>query len=409
MKTAIYAIVRLTFTHWHTGSQLKVSGASVLPVRRGSHASCSLAPDVAVHDIEETIQIFWNDHPFHHANALVRKVCYDNTSNRLIQIKENDVSSFSHLYVRDGSSSLGATPDTRYNGNVTIRKSRKKQSFCLVLAYSGHHFCGWQRQRQPQNLKLPSVQEVVETAIEHAFVANGRPDVRVSGRTDAGVHAVGQVARVRILAQHVVNDTMTVVTTDNVRDALNIAALGSNYTWRCLSVVAVADKFHPTFDSRSRSYVYVLDAKAVLELICSIHSTGLNCDTEAGQYHALVQFQNILNSQLNCLVGKELDYFALSYGRVKTESTLCCLEHAKVVIGTDTEPQTNDQMMLLFEFTGNRFLRRMVRMLVGTCLYHSFLRLANHNTPLIMLEDQHDETLIDICNSRERTSLVKSF
>ena len=401
MIAAVYAIVLLTsrtFTHQHR--PLKNSCASVLPARHGRRASSPSTSDIPVRDIEETIQTFWDDRPFHHSNALVRKVLrHDNVSNQLIQIRETDVSSFSHLYVRDGSSSLGATPDARCNGVVTIHKRRKKQSFCLFLAYNGHHFCGWQR--QPQNVKLPSVQEVIETAIEQAFAANGRPDVRVSGRTDAGVHAMGQVARVRILAQHVVNDTMTVVAADNVRDALNIAAMGSNYTWRCLSVVTVSEKFHPTFDSRSRSYVYVLDAKAVLELICSIQPNGLKCDTEAGQNQALIQFQNILNSQLNCLVGKELDYFALSYGRVKTESTLCCLKHAKVVIGTAVEQQTNDQKMILFEFTGNRFLRRMVRMLVGTCFYHSLLRLAHHNT------DQDDKTLFDICNLRERTSLVK--
>lgn len=165
MIAAVYAIVLLTsrtFTHRHR--LLKGSFASVLPVRHGRHASSPSTPDIPVCDIEEAIQTFWDDHPFHHSNALVRKVLrHDNVSNQLIQIRETDASCFSHLYVRDGSSSLGATPDARYNVVVTTRKSRKKQSFCLFLAYNGHHFCGWQR--QPHNVKLPSVQEVIETAI----------------------------------------------------------------------------------------------------------------------------------------------------------------------------------------------------------------------------------------------------
>src|SRR5262245_42458813 len=61
----------------------------------------------------------------------------------------------------------------------------------LTLEYDGTAFAGWQRQ-----LNQPTIQEAVETAIE------GITQIKVSvigaGRTDAGVHAVGQVASFRI-------------------------------------------------------------------------------------------------------------------------------------------------------------------------------------------------------------------
>ncbi|HAH46026.1 MAG TPA: tRNA pseudouridine(38-40) synthase TruA, partial [Planctomycetaceae bacterium] len=57
----------------------------------------------------------------------------------------------------------------------------------LTLAYDGSEYAGWQV--QPNG---PSVQACVETAIEQ--LTQQRSPVLVAGRTDAGVHALGQVA-----------------------------------------------------------------------------------------------------------------------------------------------------------------------------------------------------------------------
>ncbi|MDR4473498.1 MAG: tRNA pseudouridine(38-40) synthase TruA [Nitrospira sp.] len=63
-------------------------------------------------------------------------------------------------------------------------------TFKLVLEYDGTHYAGWQRQ-----LNVPTVQETVETAL--AAIAQTRLTVVGAGRTDAGVHALGQVASFR--------------------------------------------------------------------------------------------------------------------------------------------------------------------------------------------------------------------
>lgn len=388
-----------TITHRQLQSKVRCSSA----LTHGRHTS-------DFREIDEAIQLFWNDHPFHHANGIVQHVLTTgNVTARLVHTIAEDTHCnqfFLKFYEGNVLSSIDLHLET-FTDNIAFQRRRKKQSFCLVLAYDGYHFCGWQR--QPQNLKSPSVQEVIENAIETAFVENGRPDVRVSGRTDSGVHALGQVARVRILAQRTANSSIVAVTADDVFNVLNIAAKKSNYTWRCLSVVNVSEKFHPTFDSRSRSYAYVVDAQAVLKRIFAIVSTEDESCTEASKYRVLVYFQKLMNSLLKCLIGKELDYYALSYGNVKTESTFCCLEHASVVIGKALQLHTTDQTILIFEFTGNRFLRRMVRILVGTCIYHAVRRLAS--TPLINIELDYepddDTTLFDICSLRERSHSVK--
>lgn len=398
----VYATVLLAtsaITHWRLQSKVHCLSA----LRQGRNTSC-------FSEIEEAVQRFWNNYPFHLANGIVRYVlATSNVTFRLVQTIADDAHCnqfFSNFYEGNVLSSIDSNPET-FTDNIVFQRRRKKQSFCLVLAYDGHHFCGWQR--QPKNLKSPSVQEVIENAIEAVFVDNGRPDVRVSGRTDSGVHALGQIARVRILAQRTANNSIVAVTADDVFNALNIAAKESNYTWRCLTVVNVCEKFHPTFDSRSRSYAYILDAQAVLGLIFAVVSSEVKSLTEASKYRTLVYFQKLLNSLLKCLIGKELDYYSLSYGNVKTESTFCCLEHASVVIGKAVQSQTTDQTIIIFEFTGNRFLRRMVRILVGTCIYHAVRRLES--TPLINnvldYEPDDDTTLFDICNLRERSRFVK--
>jgi len=71
------------------------------------------------------------------------------------------------------------------------------------------------------------------------------------------------------------------------------------------------------------------------------------------------------------LEGRELNYFALSYGKVETETTLCTLYRARASLIEYMENDDNGrggQQAICVELTGNRFLRRMVRKLVGTAI-----------------------------------------
>lgn len=119
----------------------------------------------------------------------------------------------------------------------------------LVVEYDGGGFVGWQRQDNG-----PSIQAALEAAA-HAFCGE-EVTVQGAGRTDAGVHALGQVAHL---------DLETVTTADTVRDALNahlrplpIAVLSAD----------VADAaFHARFDATRRRYLYrVINRRAPLAL-----------------------------------------------------------------------------------------------------------------------------------------------
>jgi tRNA U38,U39,U40 pseudouridine synthase TruA len=66
----------------------------------------------------------------------------------------------------------------------------------------------------------------------------------------------------------------------------------------------------------------------------------------------------------------DLDYVGVSYGRVKTQDTICRLYHARACLVETQQPkqQTNSASAICIELVGNRFLRRMVRMLVETSM-----------------------------------------
>ena len=66
------------------------------------------------------------------------------------------------------------------------------RTFKLTIEYDGAAFCGWQRQRGSAAEGAPSVQATLERAV--AEIVGEPATVIGAGRTDAGVHALGQVA-----------------------------------------------------------------------------------------------------------------------------------------------------------------------------------------------------------------------
>jgi tRNA pseudouridine38-40 synthase len=108
----------------------------------------------------------------------------------------------------------------------------------LLIEYDGSPFCGWQYQDN-----APSVQGALEAAVK----AMTGEAVRVSGagRTDAGVHALGQVAHIDLTKSY---------RADRVRDALN--AHLRPHPVAVLSADIVSDDFDARFSAMRRHYLY---------------------------------------------------------------------------------------------------------------------------------------------------------
>lgn len=117
--------------------------------------------------------------------------------------------------------------------------------FKLTLEYDGSAFVGWQRQKNGF-----SVQACLEDAVQ-AFTGE-QALVQGAGRTDSGVHALGQVAHV---------DIEKAVDSNRVREALNFHVRPAPVT--VLTAAAVADDFHARFSATERLYLYrILNRRA---------------------------------------------------------------------------------------------------------------------------------------------------
>ncbi len=110
----------------------------------------------------------------------------------------------------------------------------------IILAYDGAGFMGWQIQPG-----VRTVQETLESALENIFGHAVR--VHASGRTDTGVHALGQVVHVH---------TSSPIPTSGLLRALNSKLPGE------ISILSVEDvdlNFHARFMAKSKKYVYIID------------------------------------------------------------------------------------------------------------------------------------------------------
>ena len=112
------------------------------------------------------------------------------------------------------------------------------QRYKLTLEYNGSGFVGWQRQ-----INGRGVQEVIEQAIKR--FCGESVTVFGSGRTDAGVHAMAQVAHF---------DIKKTTNNDTVRDALNHYL--EKGTISVLAAEAVSQEFHARFSAKKRLYLY---------------------------------------------------------------------------------------------------------------------------------------------------------
>lgn len=119
----------------------------------------------------------------------------------------------------------------------------------VLLAYDGAPFQGFQRQRE--KLAAPTVQGVFESALRR-LGWQGR-SILAAGRTDAGVHALGQVVAFDLEWSH---------TADKLRDALN-AHLPPTVVAQ--AVQAAAPDFHPRYDAVSRRYRYRIYCRAAAD------------------------------------------------------------------------------------------------------------------------------------------------
>lgn len=195
----------------------------------------------------------------------------------------------------------------------------------LLIEYDGTNYAGWQRQEHDR-----TIQGELEKALGQ--ILQEGVNVLGAGRTDAGVHARGQVANFR---------TTSPRQPDEIRAALN-ALLPEDVIIR--SAEEVPEEFHARYSARDREYSYtiVLQPSALLRL----YSWHLKHSLNISQMRWAA-----------CQVIGEHDF--RSFCRTKAD-----VEHHRCTILAASWFQEGD--LLRFTVRADRFLHGMVRTLVGT-------------------------------------------
>ena len=109
----------------------------------------------------------------------------------------------------------------------------------ITVQYNGEKYCGWQE--QPDS---PGIQGNIEYAIKE--ITGEKVKINGSGRTDAGVHALGQVANFKIESQIPVN---------RIPDALN-SKLPKDIS--IIEAEEVDDDFHARYSAKGKIYRYLV-------------------------------------------------------------------------------------------------------------------------------------------------------
>jgi tRNA pseudouridine38-40 synthase len=232
----------------------------------------------------------------------------------------------------------------------------------LLIAYDGTDFHGWQRQSNAL-----TVQECLESAIER--ILGERAQVWGSGRTDAGVHALNQVANFK---------TDCPIPCENLMKALNDALPP---TVRIKDSHEVSAKFHARYDVRSKTYRYrILQAPVCPPFLWRfVWHYPFPLDggrmTEAAKLfegeHDFTSFAAVDGSaaEESCQgAGKDRNAPRRDGGSDaqpaahKIEAAMVRRIFASRIF---RHPRTS---MLIYEVSGNGFLHHMVRNMVGTLM-----------------------------------------
>jgi tRNA pseudouridine38-40 synthase len=216
----------------------------------------------------------------------------------------------------------------------------KTERLRLLIAYDGRAFRGWQSQAGGG-----AVQDHLERAL--ARLCGGRIVVHGSGRTDAGVHALGQVAHADVPRGKFDLRTWQLALNANLPPEV-----------RVLRVNRAAAGFHARFDARGKIYDYRL------WLGSALHPLEIG---RAWHVPLPIDFER-LRAGARLITGRH-DFAAFAANRGKPEKDTVRTIHSVRV--------TRRGPLVTLRFEGDGFLYRMVRLLTG-----SLMRVAQGKAPL---------------------------
>lgn len=236
------------------------------------------------------------------------------------------------------------------DGRESIEAGGNIRKIALLVQYDGTNFSGWQKQKHQR-----TVQEELETALH--ILLREKVRLTASGRTDAGVHALGQVVHFQT-ASHIALQRLCIGLNGILPDDVSV-----------INAYNVPLEFHARFSAIEREYVYLIYNGSQRSPFMKNRAMWVSAPLDVAYLNAAAQY----------LVG-ERDFASFCKRSSAKENTIRKITEIEV---------TRENEIVRFRIKGNAFLHNMVRIIVGTIL-------QMHRT------NAKVETILEILNQRDR-------
>ena len=228
----------------------------------------------------------------------------------------------------------------------------------LTIEYDGKEFNGWQK--QPNKL---NIQGTIEQAIK--TITGEDVDLQASGRTDAGVHALGQVANFKTNS-NIPIEKMSIAINCNLKKSIRI-----------VKAEEVEERFHSRLSCKRKTYRYIINNSEIPSAIYRNLETHIPYKLDIEKMKQAVKYFE-----------GEHDFKAFKASGTSSKSSIRRIYKAEVL------KMPNNRIYI--ELTGNGFLYNMVRIIAGT--------LVDVGTGKIKPED-----IEKIIESKDRTNAGKTL
>lgn len=210
--------------------------------------------------------------------------------------------------------------------------SEYTRNYRITLQYEGSRYDGWQKQGNTDNTIQGRLEQILSRMTGELIEVHG------SGRTDAGVHALGQVANFHLKGSQ---------TPQEVMDYLNRYLPDDIAVTAC---DAVSDRFHSRLNATRKAYIYQVEMGAKRDVFSrrTQYALGQTLDVKA------------MKKAADLLCGTH-DYKSFCGNKKMKKSTV------RTVYSIELEQEKGSSLLVL-RFTGNGFLQHMVRIMTGTLI-----------------------------------------
>ena len=228
-------------------------------------------------------------------------------------------------------------------------------NYKMTIAYDGTRYSGWQKQAD-------APLKTIQGKLEHILSLLFEEDIQViaSGRTDAGVHASGQVANFH---------------TTNYKSPEEILTYVAEYISNDISILELktsSERFHARYNCLHKTYSYTID-------------TGLFPDPFKVRYAYHLSEQLDLESMkaaASHLIGTH-DFKSFTSMKSKKKSTIRTITHIDI---------TTEGSCIVIYYRGDGFLQHMVRILTGTLIEVGLGKRSSNDIPTLIAAQKRSES-----------------